>query len=123
MPVPGVWGPIVWNILHQLSIQQEIPQQFQKDKILQYKWLIEHIESIIPCEECRKHVQQYRRSHPTYMNNPKEWMWEFHNAVNQRLGKEPFPFESLEKKGSIRDFWKPYPYLLQESLLIGHLRG
>jgi hypothetical protein len=123
MPVPGIWGPLLWKVLHPLSIVQSTRNSFQKDKEYQYKWLIEHLETIIPCEECRKHSKEYRQSHPGYMTNPKEWMWTFHNAVNTRLGKEEFPLDQLLESTSIRKSWKEYTDSLQESLLTGHLRG
>jgi|UniRef100_A0A6C0DN64 hypothetical protein len=126
MPSPEVWGPVLWTILHSIAYTQEKQKTLLlQDAHYQYVWMIEHLETCIPCEECRQHTIEYRKKHPYRGVSPIRWIWEFHNAVNERLGKESVSFESMEHRtvSSIRDAWKNYTKTIQESLSTGRLRG
>jgi len=71
-----------------------------------------HLLSVeFPCGNCRNHIQEYLKSHPfdKYMNLKNEkgedvgmfkWFWEFHNAVNVRIGK---PFVSWDNAWQMYD--------------------
>lgn|SRR5690554_4702192 len=50
------------------------------------------------CERCKRHFQSYLLEHPVELSpDPFEWSWRFHNAVNIRLGKDPYPLVSALK--------------------------
>lgn len=128
MPLPAVWGPIAWKLLHGMGARAGKPtiQLQRKDEQRYIVWLINHIEYIIPCNECRAHLQSYRKQEPV----PEEssmigaWLWTFHEAVNERLGKPegpPFTVE-LGKSVNILQTWKEYQACVKESFLLGHLR-
>lgn len=62
------------------------------------EWIHEVIQEKLPCEECRGHMKRYLEEHPPGAEvNMFVWSWKFHNAVNTRLGKETFDFETAKK--------------------------
>ncbi len=95
---PAYYGSM-WILLHMKSARA---------KTLQAKLsLIEDIimlSEIFPCEKCRNHIKEYLQQHSfeKYMNlleNGEDigmfkWMWEFHNAVNLRIGKPFVTFQN-----------------------------
>ena len=53
---------------------------------------------LIPCKECSNHCLQYIRSNPPNVNSKDElidWVYNFHNEVNKRLGKQYYSKEDL----------------------------
>lgn len=137
MPLPAVWGPRLWEILHKIGSYhwlQETSRQLAhspatvlaKDWRRELEWLINHLESIVPCAECRQHIESYRKIHPIYGVNPGRWIWEFHEAVNERLGKPKGPefSDEIGKHGkSLRALWKEYTGSIFESVQMGNLPG
>ena len=128
MPLPSVWGPKAWELLHAIANRagQGVNQRLLADEQREVVWLFRHLEYMIPCPECRLHIVQYRKANgggPT--SNYGEWMWNFHEAVNQRLGKNPGPpFDSaIGKDLNIRNAWNAYVEIVRESLQAGHLRS
>ena len=130
MPLPGVWGPRAWELLHTIANRagKGVHQRLLVDEQREIIWLFSHIEYMIPCPECRLHIIQYRKGHgggPT--NQFGQWIWNFHEAVNQRLGKNPGPsFTEVEAIGgdlNIRTLWSAYLELVRDSLQAGHLRS
>jgi hypothetical protein len=63
--------------------------------------------SVIPCEQCRHHMKDYLAMHSFLpknwiqqkgienANQIQKWVFVFHNAVNERLGKSLFLASSL----------------------------
>ena len=129
MPLPAVWGPVAWRLLHAIGAKAGRPtaNSMQKDEQRYAVWLINHIEYIIPCNECRAHIQTYRKKEPVPDDSRGigAWLWKFHEAVNERLGKpEGPPFSVTLGKGvDVQKTWKEYLACVKESFLIGHLRN
>ena len=130
MPVPGIWGPKLWQVLHRIGYYSKFPinDVLHKDATRELDWLIQHLETIVPCSECRQHIESYRKSHPI-CNCPEgegKWIWEFHNAVNERLGK-PNGYIYSETLGNgnddLRSLWRAYTKCIFESVQMGHLPG
>lgn len=45
-------------------------------------------DTIVPCPECRQHIDSHVRSRPiTHEKNIGRWIWNLHGYVNERLGK------------------------------------
>ncbi len=129
MPLPSIWGPRAWELLHAIGWRagrRPIPR-LQIDEQREVLWLLAHLEYIIPCPECKMHIVQYRKRNglPDKSSDVAQWLWAFHEAVNERLGKgngPPFT-EELGEGVSIQTLYKNYLSCIQESYLIpGHLR-
>jgi hypothetical protein len=105
MPLPSVWGPIAWKLLHSIGNRCGKTKYLIKDELRESIWILSHIEYIIPCMECRNHIQSHRKKHPLPNDSSLfgAWLWTFHEAVNERLGKpEGPPFtQDLGKKDSV----------------------
>lgn len=125
MPVPGVWGPVAWSILHGIGAKDKSP--FPVDLYRETIWLLKNLEFIIPCSECREHIREYQKhtSYPKEQKDVGEWIWKFHDGVNKRLGKEPSPdfSKTLGSDIHIMKKWKEYKQIIKDSILTGHVRG
>jgi hypothetical protein len=128
MPLPAVWGPKAWKLLHSIGARAgtSTVQKLQKDEERECLWLLSHIEYIIPCPECRNHIQAYRKKEGLpILTNVGAWLWTFHEAVNERLGKgEGPPFtHDLGKGDNPLILWNEYQELIKDSYLNGNLLG
>lgn len=128
MPLPAVWGPIAWKLLHAIGAKAGRPSipSLRIDEQRQVQWLLQHLEYIIPCNECRQHIQLYRKSVGLPDSSSfAAWIWTFHEAVNERLGKPEGPPFTLElgKDVDILKTWKEYIDCVKESYQLGHLRS
>jgi hypothetical protein len=111
---PSIWGAILWELLHAIGVRTgRSPHRLRADELRTLRWLVNHLESIVPCQECRAHIEEYRRFHPPPDESPgdyNEWFWQFHEAVNQRLGKVGISFSevcSRPQRGVI-ETWKEF---------------
>lgn len=100
-PDPGskyVWGPRVWRLLHLLA---EISDR--RDVCFLWKNVLRSTASVLPCEKCRRHFNEFLNTHSVLSfsnilhitgNDVRtaivNTLFDFHNAVNIRLGKPPF---------------------------------
>lgn len=127
MPLPAVWGPKLWTVLHAVGARAGRNSKALKiDEAREIKWLLDHLETIVPCPECKQHIVSYRKSVPYPINtyDTGEWISKFHNAVNVRLGKPELPFtEDLGKTTTILTAWADYQDVLKESAMRGTVRG
>jgi Erv1 / Alr family len=104
------WGTIAWTLLHgmaertaKLGNPANIP--FAKN---QWIFLLDSLPKIIPCPECQVHAADWIKAHPVGVLKTLPdtqmypwlavWLYEFHEAVNARLGKPSFPFGALQAK-------------------------
>jgi FAD-linked sulfhydryl oxidase len=91
------WGPYGWKWLHKLAIKYPTcPSMY--DVNYAYYRIINFIENL-PCNICKNHAEQYIEHNPLTLNSSQElqeWVWEFHNAVNFRLGKKLISFERYQ---------------------------
>ena len=95
----SVVGPGIWTIIHMLAANAQTPSDVQM--FVEYmNFLAEHF----PCDKCRVHIQKFIRTHP-FSNYAGEYIdgkevgyfrltWYLHSAVNERLGKPFFPFDT-----------------------------
>lgn len=101
-PVTDNWGPSLWKVLHALAEKggKVVIPSFRDDEKRQWILLIEIMPKMIPCENCREHAQQWILQHPIkpIKDVPSDeiyewlttWVYNFHEAVNQRTGKPSF---------------------------------
>lgn len=127
MPLPAVWGPKLWAVLHAVGARAgRNSKALRIDEEREIKWLLDHLETIVPCAECKQHIVGYRQRVilPVNTYDTGEWISKFHNAVNVRLGKQEVPFtEDLGKTTNILNAWIDYQNVLKESMFRGTVRG
>ena len=101
------WGPLLWALLHTLAEKAGRQESLitRGDEVRAWPLFVKTLQPMLPCPFCRDHFQQYLIDHPfslpmdyyewrTYIPN---YFYEFHEAVNQRIGKPSFPREDLKK--------------------------
>ena len=96
----SVTGPITWKVLHYLA--EQFPDNPSK---IQQKYLYDFIMSLTttyPCEMCRREMSIYfaetNFSKKMHLKNNRTivvYLFTFHNAVNERLGKPRFSFQRI----------------------------
>ena len=99
------WGPITWNIFHTVAEKGglQTDKLFQADEGRTWPLFVKSIGPMIPCPYCRDHFHEYIAANPFLLpTDPsawnvyiRTWFYNFHEAVNQRLGKPSFPFNQL----------------------------
>lgn len=99
------WGPITWSILHTVAEKSGIQTDklFQADEARTWPLFVKSIGPMIPCPYCRDHFAEYIAANPFVLPTAhsawnlyiRTWFYNFHEAVNQRLGKPSFPFDQL----------------------------
>ena len=126
MAPPSVWGPILWSILHGIGHKTQLTSnKMRVDVTREYIWLIQHMEKIIPCKECRDHVKAFKKKVPP-PTGPDEgsWFWALHESVNERLGKPAVIYSADIGSGIIvKELWKVYKDTLRDSLISGSVNG
>jgi len=127
---PAVWGPKLWKLLHILGYYSaRVPEIMKKDAKREMDWMLSHLETIVPCVECRLHIEEYRRTvaGPENLEAVAEWMWRFHEAVNGRLGKTGVPFSGdlgkIEKGETLKNLWANYTTEIYQTVQMGQLPG
>ncbi len=99
------WGPLLWRILHTLAEKAGLQRDplFQADEIRTWPLFVKALGPMIPCPYCRDDFNQYIQANPFSLPSEKtainfyvrKWFYDFHESVNQRLGKPSFAFENL----------------------------
>jgi hypothetical protein len=83
----GEIGKGTWNLLHEIVKHHEANEENNFHLAI----FIESLSHIYPCEECRKHMREIIEETMKEEKMPEMselWMCNFHNTVNERLGKE-----------------------------------
>ena len=87
------YGPGVWYMLQVKALKVVDIMSFKE-----FDKSFKDVRETFPCAKCRTHMAQYVEEH-SYMNNIYknkygifEWMVNFHNSVNKRLGKKEMSF-------------------------------
>lgn len=121
------WGPAAWNLLHGMGARAgKGVEKLRKDEEREILWLIKNLESIIPCGECRKHIGIYKKENMLKSSlEVGEWLWKFHEAVNERLGKSKGPpfTQDLGKDIELRKAWQDFYNTMKKELMIGNCRA
>lgn len=100
MDVKTYYGPGYWAAMHIDSFNART-----YEKKITAANTIARLITTFPCLKCRKHGTEYASHHPLIhpINDGDElslfrWVWSFHNAVNERIGKQVISFEEAVKK-------------------------
>ena len=94
-----IWGPKLWEVMHTFSFAYPItPNNTEKQSA---KHFFSSIGNLIPCSHCSQHCLDYTAKNPPQVQNKESlinWVYNFHNSVNQRLGKPHFSKQQLNDK-------------------------
>lgn len=87
-------GPGIWHVAHTFAAWAVTPEK----RALFCTLMRTHIQPKLPCGECRGHAAAYIEANPPEKSpDPLIWSWEFHNAVNKRLGKPEMEWDTCKK--------------------------
>lgn len=92
----GRWGPSAWRFLH--SVAHAYPDEPSPEHKAAAKSLFLSLRFMLPCGECCKHFaagvgDADLEAAVQSRGALSRWLWEFHNSVNDRLGKPRVPWE------------------------------
>ncbi len=94
----NLWGPPLWQVLHEFSFQfPDAPSPSQQKAA---ETFVTSALTLLPCEECQHHASMYLAAHELDTSSKigfATWVLNFHNDVNARLGKKPWTMEQAEK--------------------------
>ena len=93
---PSVWGPILWNTMHIISLgyPEEPDNTTQQAAASFYRSL----SSLIPCPICREHYTKLIRVIPPATESKDaliKWVFTIHNQVNNELGKAEISYDAF----------------------------
>lgn len=96
MPSKKQWGNATWYLFHTLAYK--IKNDIHVKELLQQIYNICHN---LPCNDCATHAASVLKTVNIVNINTKEnlikLMFEFHNLVNKRTGKETFTMEQHDE--------------------------
>ena len=84
------WGQPTWMFLHTLSLKLT-DQTYPVLKIEVFK-MIQLLCASLPCPECASHATEYMKHAPVppTVADLQKYLFDFHNAVNLRTGKQMY---------------------------------
>ena len=120
------WGPVFWKLLHGMaerSGKNNRPEDQEDEKKLWIN-LLNDLEKVIICVDCREHFQSYKTSNPVELPEKykdfhqyiKRWIYNLHEEVNARLGKPSFAYENIQKTEDLRRTLKVLSVVIQKGM-------
>ena len=94
-----VWGGVTWDHIHERSIC--FPDDPTPEEQAVERQYLDLLAQTLPCPDCRQHAIEYLQNTPPTLETSaayQNWGFEFHNSVNQRLGKPIMPREGFDEK-------------------------
>ena len=94
-----LWGPSAWKFLHAASFSY--PDNPSAEKREAARELFRSLKFMLPCEECSSHYCcEYDKdpvdNHLDSRYDLSSWLVNFHNKVNERLGKKVMDYEDAK---------------------------
>ena len=95
---PEVWGPFFWDMLFMIAFRA---QKEDADKLHR---LLQLLDYVIPCSDCRKSYMLFRQNEVQIPSSHQDelwaakWLWVVHDYVNQKLNKPCITFEILRRR-------------------------
>jgi len=87
------WGRGEWHAIHTTAAWANTGRKHS----FFCEW-VRNQKEFLPCDECRVHMGLYLHSNPPEKaEDAFIWSWEFHNAVNRRLGKPEMDYTTARK--------------------------
>ena len=99
--VKAVWGPACWLTIHATAASCD------PESCAGFHAFLRALGDVLPCPECRMHLQQYLRLHPPepLIHDAQEasrYCYDLHNYVNSETGRSLLPPEILERAYGVR---------------------
>jgi hypothetical protein len=96
-----IWGPAFWFLLHGWAERLDIGGE---DTATEWSRFIRWLADVLPCTICQEHARLQRRPDFSRLRGAalkeaaRDWMYQFHTDVNNRLlvGGRTFRKEDLE---------------------------
>jgi hypothetical protein len=93
---PKIWGPYIWKTIH--FVAHGYPKNPTDEDKKAYITFYQNIMKVLPCDKCSISSQKlFIKSDIESNLNSKEdlikWAYDFHNDVNNELGKTSPSFE------------------------------
>jgi hypothetical protein len=90
------WGPPLWRVLHTIAEhlgRQPVPSLSVDERRACLNFL-HSIESVLPCEKCKKHYKAWRQKNPPHVfgqgaefrDAVRTWLWALHSEINEENG-------------------------------------
>jgi hypothetical protein len=101
---PCVWGPAYWRILHTMAERVGAMNNplLDTDRARTMETLVRTLALVLPCAECQAHFKNEAPAiawvglyGPVLTFAVSQWLFNFHNAVRQRLG-QPIMLDTSE---------------------------
>lgn len=97
---PKIWGPYFWKTFHIVAFGYPINPNIKDKKV--YKTFYKNFASILPCDKCSLEARKLNElvewdSIFENRENLIKWTYEYHDTVNQRLGKTSPNLEKFSK--------------------------
>lgn len=93
----SVWGPLIWNFLHVLSIKIK-ENEFLNNRDIIINFIFSICDNL-PCPTCASHARGYLKKINFNFIKSKEHLikslWSMHNEVNKQNKKEEFKYENI----------------------------
>lgn len=94
------WGEPIWFLFHTLA--EKIKQEHFQSKKYELIELVKNICANLPCPKCCDHATAYMKrlnlESIKTKRDLKDFLYKFHNEVNQRKNFPDFPHEELDAK-------------------------
>ena len=105
-----VWGTPTWYFLHTF-IEQMKEECYMRNRNEVFT-IIHRICTNLPCQDCSAHARQYWKrltanNFPT-KDHMKQFLFAFHNNVNNRLGKPIFQNYDMYKFGRLEPIYRQF---------------
>ena len=108
-PQNNIWGPHLWTILHSLAERKKN----SSEETRLWTGLLSSLRYSLPCPQCKKHYSDYYTAHP--VSDIRTWLYNLHNEVNGRTGKEGIAIDQLS------DYSKPFHFTYHYSIVHTHM--
>jgi len=87
---PKIWGPGTWTLFHCMSATYP-KDPSDADKRVYARFFLD-MSKVLPCAHCREHSRDFLKKNPirNVLSNRSSfqlWVIDFHNSVNEKLGK------------------------------------
>ena len=95
---PEIWGPIFWRKFHLLAYcYPESPSKETKEAMFKHFYAM---REVMPCSNCRKGFNDLWSKHDLHQHLSSralliEWVILIHDAVNEKLGKQPLDYAAF----------------------------
>jgi hypothetical protein len=93
---PSVWGPILWNTMHIISLgYPDEPDEATRQAAASF---YRSLSFLIPCPICRIHYTKHIQASPPATESREalsRWVFMIHNQVNKELGKIEISYDAF----------------------------